>query len=448
MDKNELKKAHPHYTAAAPTWAMIAALLEGTDAMRTGGALYLPPYKAESADAHRDRLSRSFLFGALRDTIDRHSGKPFSRPVQVEGLDGLALLSPLLTDADGEGQDLTSFARNVWQDAEAFGMTHILVDLPEADGEAPITRADELAQAKRPRFVHISALALYYWEFAKQADGSRQLVEIRWKEDSKIHRWTLDEWQTYSVSGEQVELLKSGPNTFGTIPLVSVYFNRAGLMRSRPPLKALAELNLKHWQDSSDQDNIERTARCGIIFAAGFNEDEAKTISIGPKSLCVASRPESKLSVVEFSGSSVAIGRDAIRHLETQMEQLGMKPEIGRSLDSTATGAVINESQATTDIGVWAGVIERSLESAFILAAYLSGDNLPESFKVTVYKDFSVAGRVQDMQSLIAMGQAQLLSADAVQREAIRRGVLAADHDIEADAAKISASGLGGIPAL
>ena len=39
-------------------------------------------------------------------------------------------------------------------------------------------------------------------------------------------------------------------------------------------------------------------------------------------------------------------------------------------------------------------------------------------------------------------------SAEAVQREGKRRGLLAADHDPEADVAKIGAAGLAGLPAL
>ena len=231
------------------------------------------------------------------------------------------------------------------------------------------------------------------------------------------------------------------------IPLVTVYFRRTGLMQARPPLKGLAELNLQHWQDSSDQRNIESVARCGLLFAKGFTDEQVAQIKVGPKALISAGR-DADLRVVEHSGSAVSIGREAIKHLETQMETLGMKPEVSRSIDSTATGAVINESQATTDLAAWALEIERALAACFVLASSLSGSPLPDGFKLSVYRDFAVAGRAQDMAVLVQMGTSGLLSPQAVQRESMRRGLLAPDHDIEQDMQQLAASGLSGLPPM
>ena len=441
----EILQEHKTYTAAAPIRTMIAALMEGTDAMRKAGELFLPPYPAEKEPQWQDRLRRSTLFAALSDTIDRHSGRPFGQPVTVDGLEGSPLES-LLDDADAEGSDLTSFAKAVWIDAEANGMSHIFVDMPEAV-EAQ-TRADELEARLSPRFIHIPCAALFNWAHRGGGAGAKVLTEARWRSGDTIMRWTLNAWEEFKRddAGQWV-VSRSGANQFGMIPLVTVYFRRTGLMQARPPLKGLAELNLQHWQDSSDQRNIESVARCGLLFAKGFTDEQVAQIKVGPKALISAGR-DADLRVVEHSGSAVSIGREAIKHLETQMETLGMKPEVSRSIDSTATGAVINESQATTDLAAWALEIERALAACFVLASSLSGSPLPDGFKLSVYRDFAVAGRAQDMAVLVQMGTSGLLSPQAVQRESMRRGLLAPDHDIEQDMQQLAASGLSGLPPM
>lgn len=442
----DILEEHPNYAGKIATWDMIACLREGTDAMRRAGELYLPRYPAESEPAWQDRLKRSFLFAALRDTLDRHAGKPFGQPVEIAGLENIAALAPLVENADGEGQSITGLAKAIWLDAEAFGLSHVFVDMPAINAE---TRAEELAAGISPRLIHISARSLYYWRHQRDGAGLMRLVEARWKSGGVVTRWTLDSWERYERNdGGQWLVTERGDNTFGQIPLLTCYFQREALMDARPPLKALAELNLKHWQDSSDQGSIERVARCGVFFLKGFREDEAKNLSIGPKALIVASATDADAKVVEHSGSAVGIGREAIKHLEMQMETLGLKPELSRSIDSTATGAVINEAQASTDLQAWALEIQTFLSRVITMAAAVSGSELPDDFAVKVYRDFVVAGRTQDMQTIVQMGASQLLSAEAAQREAMRRGVLDSSHDPEADVAKIGAAGLAGMPAL
>jgi len=122
------------------------------------------------------------------------------------------------------------------------------------------------------------------------------------------------------------------------------------------------------------------------------------------------------------------------------MELTGLKPELKTSVDSTATGVVVNEASVNSDLKVWACVIESSLTKAYELAAEWLGVELPEDFKVSVYKDFSVAGSIADMDVIMRMKELGILSPETVIKEAQIRSIIDGAIDPEEEKEKVEGS--------
>lgn len=114
------------------------ALMGGGDAMRDAAEAFLPRFPAESQEAYDARLKGSWLFNGYRKCVRDMAGRVFDKPVEVA--DGPQQLIDWCENADMQGQDLSTFAREVFTDAFAAGVSFIMVDAPRRDAET--TRAD------------------------------------------------------------------------------------------------------------------------------------------------------------------------------------------------------------------------------------------------------------------------------------------------------------------
>ena len=427
-------------------WDLVDTLMGGTKVIQAQGKKYLPQFHDECDAGYKDRLSKSFLLHAYKNTINRHAGRPFAEPVQVVGLTDARLMA-IETDVNMEGQDLTSFSKNLYKDSENHGLSYTLVDMPSNGSDGSV--AGDIASNVRPRFIHIPAPCLYYWE-DEVIDNVRQLTEIIYKDESKRYRWTRETWEVYREAGKDESrqiaedcgnrfltndaywvLESEGVNELGEIPIVVNYFNRVNWMLAEPCLYGLAEQNLQYYQVKSDYDSIARFSMTGMLHAKGFSEDEADNISVGANKVVTSSDPSSDLKIIEYTGSSTQIGQDSLRDLKSDMEVAGARPELKSSVDSTATGIVVNNNEANSDLKVWACVTEDALERCYQFASKWLGVELAEDFEVIIYKEFTIAGRAEDIALLITAVQARSLSPHTLIEEMKARGILTGKVDTQ-----------------
>jgi hypothetical protein len=461
-DQNESDVSTPShaYTCMAEEWCLIDDLCGGTKAMREARETWLPKEEKETEVGYRARLQRSFLFPALSDTIDKLAGKPFSQPVQLEGNEKLPeALQGIKDDVDRAGTSLTLFARELFKAGIQYGLTHVLIDFPNIPNAEKATLAQERELGARPYFTHVKPTNVIGWRTERLPNGKIKLVQVRiyetqtepdgeWGEvvNEYIRVYGVDMWELWKKGPKQEKFVKvdEGIHTFGEVPLKTYYVNKTGFMTAKPPLWDLAELNLCHWQSSSDQRNILRFARIGILFAKGFSdEDLDKGLYIGPNQLVCSSEPNADLRYVEHSGGAIGAGNDDLTKLESQMEILGLQPMIERSAASTATGKMIDEGRTTTDIKTWIRDLEDILIDCYQTAAKWLGQELEEeTLKVNLTDTFDLMMRGdEDMDRLLAMSNANKLSDKTLLMEAKRRGLLQDQLDVEEELAAIEAQG-------
>src|SRR3972149_3338985 len=113
------------YDAMLSVWRKVQTVLDGTEAMRTAGAAYLPQHENEGESAWRERLACSTLFNLTQLTLDSWEGRPVGDPITFTDVPRQILY--LLEDVDLEGHDVQVFSRYWFRDGLAKAFSHVLV---------------------------------------------------------------------------------------------------------------------------------------------------------------------------------------------------------------------------------------------------------------------------------------------------------------------------------
>lgn len=422
--------------AMAPDWELIHDLLGGTRAMRAAGERWLPREPRESLEAYRIRLSRTVLFNGLGRAIQTLTGKPVAKPATLND-EADPRIRGLCRDLDLGGRDLTTFARDVLRAALTDGVTHILVDYPEAgkDGE---TLHEERRRGARPYLVHVPARDLIGW----RADARGRLERVRIRETvverdglwgEKVvpqirvlepGRWAL--WRRPESSEDLPwRRVADGDNSLARIPIVSVYAGRTGFLTARPPLLDLAWLNLAHWQSSSDQRHILHVARVPILFARNLKIGE-DGVEIGPNRLILGEGDSADLRYVEHSGAAIAAGRQDLADLEDRMAVMGLDLLVGRSGGVTATERAIDAARADSALSGLVREVEEGLTRALGLAAEWMDLDPATAGRVTLDPDIGLDPReAQEVDLLLKARMAGEIDRPTFLAEIRRRGILA-----------------------
>jgi hypothetical protein len=438
------------YTEQARLWAMPRALMGGTAEMRAKARTYLPQETGESDGEYVNRLSRSFLFNAFRRTIGTVTGKVFSKPL-VLGKDVPDEIKGYTEDIDLAGRNLDVFAVDLLNDAMQTGLSHILVDMQrkletfDAFGNPrPPTRQEEAAAGMRPYFVHVKAENLIGWR-SETINGVQTLTQIRVREcvpvpDGLFGETTVnqvrviyrDRFELYrpNVTNGSYEIIQQGPVTFGAIPLATYYTNRTGFMRAEPPLQDMADLNVAHWQSSSDQKNILHFARVPILFRAGFTQKDGGVKEIAATRMFTAENPDAKMEFVEHSGQAIGAGRQDLLDLEDRMRILGLELFTAQPGNVTATGRIIDSEEVNSTVKQLALAEKDCIEQALDFMGRWQGRAKGTSGSVTINTDYGISNRdAQEINSLIEMRKNGEISRETFWSELKRRGTLSDDFD-------------------
>lgn len=425
---------------------LVNTLMGGTDAMREAGQTYLPREPKESPEAYRNRLSRSVLYNAFADTVQKLVGKPFSKPSVLlqntpEQIKGWS------DNIDLCGSNITTFCRELFEFGLTDGLTHILIDFPR--NEPGQTLADEQKAKARPYAVPIKASNLIAWS-SELVNGVRTLTQVRIRENAtepdgkwgektvqRIRVLFTDRFDLYEKQKKDWVLIDQGELSLGRVPLVTFYTGKTGFMTAKPPLLDLAHLNVQHWQSSSDQEHILHFIRFPLLHGAGFNQDQ-KEIEIGPNRMIISEDPQAKLTYVEHTGKAVDAGRQSLRDLEEKMDTMGAQLLVQRSGDATATAAALDTSKTNSALHDMVRRLENAMAQTFVLMAAWAKMDTENVGGVNINEDFGlslIAGKDED--TLLKSRLAGELSRETYLSELKRRSVLRDDIDVEEEIERI-----------
>jgi len=444
------------YEAMVPDWHIVDTLWGGTRAMRAARGEFLPMMPDEPQAAYEMRLRQSVLTNIYRDTVEKLVAKPLKQPVTLKD-DVPASIEQYRDDIDGQGTDIDVFTKQVAESAMNHGLTHILIDYPQADTEA--TLEDEQRLGIRPYAVHYNATQVIGWK-SEVVNGRRVLTQVRILEKSYedvsefeqklVERIRVLEpgfYRTYELRevGEKRtdwvlvdshEVIANG-ETLDFIPWVTIYSNQTGFMTGRPAMIDVANLNITHWQSDSDQRNILHVARVPILFGSGLGDQEdIVRLSIGATTF-IRGQISSDLKYVETSGKGIEAGKEDLQSLVERMSALGLNMLVkggGQPGNRTATARVLDQSESDSPLSMFARELESGLESVLDWFGIFKGLGEDQGGSVELFKDFSLTQRdVDDIKELGNMRARGDISQVTYWDELKRRGLLADDFDPETE---------------
>lgn len=463
-----------HVSAASPYmlqlrlfWMQVDALWQGTIGMRAAGKLYLPQEPRESKEDYTRRLNRTTLHNFYKNAIMSAAARVFTRDPHLE--DGTPLpIQVFAGDVDNQGRNLAQFAKSAFEDALNHGVSYILVDYDRLPDDF-VNLAEEQAANKRPYWVSIPANNVLDARSANFS-GSERLALFRYEEqvselasDSITHqtfrqvrifrqfakgelmpngeRSPQDSPVYFAVyrhhQGENWVLVDSGVVKGVTaIPIVPVYSNRVGFYVGKPPLQDLAELNIQHWQCSSDYHNILHVVTVPFLFTKGmkpeFDDDgNVKELTVSATQGVVASAPEADIKWIEHSGKSVESARQQLLDLESTMEKLGMTLTSPNPGGVTATEHALSASESNSMLKSFALNLQDSLNMALQLTAQYMGISA-SLVRVIVNTDYAVDYASDTSMQYVLQAEAQgVITKETVIAEGKRRNVFDPTADIE-----------------
>lgn len=442
-------------------WLMLEALMAGTPAMRAAGATLMPKFEMEDPADHKTRIAKATLFPAFRRTVSVMSGKPFSKPLTLSK-DTPAEIKTWSDDIDRGGVNLHTFAWEMAAEALAFGLCGILVEAPKPIAkDRVVTKAEEKEAGIRPYFVRVRHGQILGWKVERR-NGATITTQLRLAETATVDdgdygekvvqrvrvlepgKWTVWEKEDGAEGvAEKWKIFEEGVSGLPVVPFVPIYGWRLDFMVGVSPLLDLAYLNVKHWQDESDQDDSARFARKRMLVLIGGDPDKPLVAS---SNYALTVQTGGDVKVVQGSAESVKVGRDELAALEEQMIQAGAELLVKKPGDRSATESANDAEANKSDLQRITEGFEDSIDQALqFMAAYA---NLATGGNATLYKDFGAANLTDASAQLILSAEASgLIQPKTAILELQRRGTLSpeVDADEEVRAAAARGPGLGTI---
>lgn len=364
------------FQATAGSYLKVNAVVGGTEAMRAAATAYLPQGERETETNYKNRLNQSVLVPFYREALDTTTAAALKKPLIVSAP---VQTAALFDNVDGSGSSLDQFASEQFWQGLHHGVSYVAVEFPKVE-VAPVNLAEARAMNAKPYLVPIEApqvLAAH----STYVNGSERLVHFRWlsvsiepTEDflSEVmvqtvkaysqpdvngpvifNEWRKDEGGDWQVIAE--EPLPGVP----MIPVVCSYFWRTGFFVGRPVFSDLADLNIAHWQSTSEQRFILSTARIPFLHIAGDSlvvrtpsadgTTTEKVFEISPHQVAMTPK-ETTINWVEHGGQAIEAGAKDIEYLERKMKELSRVLLTEKSGDVTATATAINSAEAQTSL--------------------------------------------------------------------------------------------------
>jgi hypothetical protein len=237
-----------------------------------------------------------------------------------------------------------------------------------------------------------------------------------------------DRVEMYRLSEERdLEFEQTVPFTLGEIPLVTAYAEKTGFLTSKCPLEDLAWLNLRHWQSSSDQNNILHVARVPIFFGRGFEEGELNSVTFGAHRGISTTNGNADITYVEHSGKAIGSGEKDLDRLENQMHRAGADLMVSKSVSrQTASARQTDRAESMSVAQVVVVSLERMLENVYELAGKWIGVDASE-VSIRIGEQFAM-NDPNPTDSLLKLN----LSDEDLKRELVRRGIITDQVEISA----------------
>lgn len=327
---------HQDYTNNIGKWKKCRDAYMGSDAVKVAGTEYLPQLTGQSTEEYDAYKERALFYNAMGRTVQGLEGAVFRKEPVVEGPDAL---EPFLADVTLSGTTFPEFALASFREVLITGRSGILVTMP----------ADE-SESNRPYLVLYQPEQVINW--ATEMIGEYReltLAVIRETYEAEKKDEFESEWATQYRVLQLIDGLYTvsiwrevGPNKDEWVPvLVFEPRHRGERLRyipfefcapvggleavAKPPLLDLVEVNLSHYRTSADLEHGRHYTAMPTPWVAGFDIDTNKGLRIGSSTAWIATDPQAKAGILEFTGQGLGALERALEEKEAKMAALGSR---------------------------------------------------------------------------------------------------------------------------
>lgn len=424
---------HPEYKKHVSLWTRCRDAVEGQEAIKEAGAIYLPPLTAhvdqgtDGAKAYSAYLGRALWFGATDRTLNGYVGAIMrTDPVFVVP----SGIQERLDDVTAAGQTAVQFVHSMTKELLTTGRLGLLVD--KDDGEelpyvklyypenilnwivekgklVAVTLQECVLEAKDP-------MDPYFQEEHVQI---RELLVVDGVYIARLHKKINDQWQTFDATTP----VKRG-EALDSIPFVLISADEDAYGCSKPPIMDLVNANVNHYQlDADYRHGLHFTALPTAVFT-GVDDD--RTYYLGSEGAINLRNENSKAFFLEFQGLGLTAIKDAMEERKAQMASLGaqliQRGQRGRGVE-TAESARIQHSGETSLLATIVGRAEEGFEKALEFVAAWAG--VTGEVEVNINRDFiDAALNAEEISALVMSWQGGAISPEVLFWNLQRGGVI------------------------
>lgn len=444
----------PVYTKMLPRLQRMMDVYGGNETMREANEKYLPKLNVDSLESYYARLNALAIENSVRDAVEGYVGRIFSKPATLgKDWEAHASAKQWWEDIDRKGNNGNSFFRRVVAMGIRDGISWVFVDMPLNDAQ---TLYEERKAGIRPYCTFYSAADVIF----VLADDQGRIIDFRVKEDvssvdevgrmntdTRYRRYTPGLCQVYKEDGTMLAEMQMSFSPERGVPVVPYITDPepGADFYVKPPLMDMADLQIRLWQSTGEQQNCLRIARCPFLFGTGLHIGKEK-VTIGAETLFHSDNADASLQWVEISGGSLSAGDKDIENIQKAIEAEGLKPLISSVGNRTATEVSTGEARATSPLRKMAADAQDMIENVLrFMDIWVNGENNnTDGWSISLNSNFDIA--LAESATLAELRFAvtnHMITKQTYLAELKRRDIVSEDVDINVELEALAAAGHG-----
>jgi hypothetical protein len=343
---------HPDYDASLSAWLRARDVIAGEDAVKTGGAKYLPRLDSQSDDEYLGYKSRACFFNATSRTCDGFLGLLFRRDPEVKLPDRHAgvggALRVFTDDVDLMGTSLFTFCKGIVSEVLAVGRCGTLIDW-QADSEsrAYVVRyqAEDILNWQTQRINGRNIVTMIALREVIEQPDAEDAFAVKLTETIRVlkletlaggeTKYVVELWQsadTNQAKGKRGKRVWTKTETRTPLrlgkPLPLIPFVFHGPRNALPdvdkmPLADIISVNLDHYRLDADYKHGLHFTALPTAWVSGF--DKTSELRIGSSTAWVSDTVGAVAGFLEFKGHGLSTFENAQNRDERLMAVLGSR---------------------------------------------------------------------------------------------------------------------------
>ena len=386
---------HPSYKDRHLQWITCRDTYDGERAIKAieHREQYLPRLGGQEGRDYENYIARAVFHPVVGTVINGRVGQVFYKSPQFE------MDKNIVEWGNGEvtklRQNLNGAIKTILKEVLAVGRVGVLVDMNREGGEPYlcIYKAEDITNwyQEDDGITHIT-LCEYPVESRTEDDGKyvseivKQYRHLMINDEGRYSQIVYRMIEGDLLVVDEIEPTQNGvPLDF--IPFTFINSADISPMCDKPPLLDLATLNISHFRNSADYEQVLHMLAVPTPYGTGLDDDEALD-TLGPLNFKAIRNENAKLGLLEFTGAGTESLKEAMAEKMSVMASIGgsLVQKQRRQVESAETARIRTASE-TSALETICDTVEQGSEQFLGHVAHWMGWN--DDIEVTLNRDFT-----------------------------------------------------------